>query len=89
MLDKTRDRIINIFRENHGYMSYEALKSEGVTVLQLRELESDELVERFARGWYWCKACGLEKPADHRYIEINGNRFPEKHRTSDGVPAAG
>ena len=71
MLDKTRDKIINIFRENHGYMSYEALKNEGVTVIQMRDLEGDDTIERFARGWYWCKVCGYEKPADHKYIEVS------------------
>ena len=24
----------------------------------------------FARGWYWCKDCGYEKPEDYQYIEI-------------------
>lgn len=70
MLGRTREKIINLFGENSGYMSFEALKSEGITVLQMRELEDDGILERFARGWYFCNSCGITKPEDHKYIEV-------------------
>lgn len=52
-------------------MSFDNLKENGVTVLQMRELEEDGVLQRFARGWYWCNACDYEKPADYKYIEIS------------------
>lgn len=71
MYQKTRDKIINLFSKNHGYMSFEALRDEGVTVIQMRELEDEGSIERFARGWYWCNNCGYEKPVDYKYIEVS------------------
>lgn len=71
MYQKTHDKIIKLFTDNHGYMSFEALKEEGVTVLQMRELEDELVLTRFARGWYWCNDCGYEKPKDYKYIEIS------------------
>ncbi|MCI5649177.1 MAG: hypothetical protein MR332_07070 [Fusicatenibacter sp.] len=70
MLLRTYQRIIAIFREHNGYMNFAELQSYRVTVLQLREMEAEGSVQRFARGWYWCRKCGIEKPKDHRYIEI-------------------
>ncbi len=51
-------------------MNFEQLRNADVTVVQMRELEEEGILHRFARGWYWCSACGFEKPADHKYIEI-------------------
>lgn len=70
MLYRTYQKIIEIFREHNGYMSFSQLQSHRVTVLQLREMEEEGSVQRFARGWYWCRKCGIEKPKDYRYIEI-------------------
>lgn len=71
MLGRTYTRIIALFAQNKGYMNYDTLKNEGVTILQLRELEENGILERFARGWYWCNDCGYVKPRDHRYIEVS------------------
>lgn len=70
MYKRTYEKIIDLFHQNHGYMSFETLKSEGVTVLQMRELEDECVIERFCRGWYWCNACGYDKPINYKYIEI-------------------
>ena len=51
-------------------MSFSDLRDHQVTVLQLAEMEEEGSLERFARGWYWCKECGYEKPKDYQYIEI-------------------
>lgn len=69
MLLKTYDRIVQLFRENRGYMSFERLKGEGVSVAQIRELVDKGVLERFARGCYWCSECGMDKPLHYRYIE--------------------
>ena len=53
-------------------MSFSDLRDHQVTVLQLAEMEEEGSLERFARGWYWCKECGYEKPKDYQYIEIAG-----------------
>ncbi len=70
MLSKTYTRIIDLFHDHHGYMSFEQLRDMGITVLQMRELEEEGILERFTRGWYWCNSCGYQKPADYKYIEI-------------------
>lgn len=70
MLVKTYKNIISLFKQNNGYMSFSELKKNGVTTLQLQEMERENVVERFARGWYWCRECGIEKPNDYKYIEI-------------------
>lgn len=70
MLQKTYTKIIQLFHKNHGYMSFEQLRENDVTVLQMRELEEDGILQRFTRGWYWCSSCGYEKPADYKYVEI-------------------
>lgn len=70
MLVKTYKNIIHSFKENNGYLSFSDLKNRGVTTFQIKELEQEKVVEKFARGWYWCKECGIEKPNDYKYIEI-------------------
>lgn len=70
MLVKTYKNIISLFKQNNGYLSFSELKQRGITTLQLQEMERENVIERFARGWYWCKECGIEKPNDYKYIEI-------------------
>lgn len=70
MLLKTYDKIIELFHDNHGYMSFEQLKEEGVTIAQIQELADREILDKFARGWYWCNQCGYTRPKDRKYIEI-------------------
>ena len=70
MLVKTYKNIITLFKQNNGYLSFSELKENGTTTLQLQEMERENVVERFARGWYWCRECGIEKPNDYKYIEI-------------------
>lgn len=70
MLPRTRERMITAFKKNKGYMSFKQLQEEGVTVLQIREMEDAKVIEKFARGWYWCNECGYTKPEDHKYVEI-------------------
>jgi hypothetical protein len=70
VLVKTYKHIINIFEQNNGYMNFANLKENGVTTLQIKELEQEKIIEKFARGWYWCNECGFTKPADYKYIEI-------------------
>lgn len=70
MLPKTRQRMIDAFKEHNGYMSFRQLQEIGISILNIREMEAAGVMEKFARGWYWCNACGYLKPADHKYIEI-------------------
>ena len=70
MLLKTYDKIIDLFHDNHGYMSFEQLKEKGVTIAQIQDLVDREILDKFARGWYWCNKCGYERPKDRKYIEI-------------------
>lgn len=71
MHTRTYEKIIRQFALNHGYMNFAQLREDGVTVKQLKELESQGILERFARGWYWCCDCGYTKPVDYKYIEIS------------------
>ncbi len=75
MLLKTYDRILDLFHEHHGYMSFRQMKDLGVTELQIQELKQRGVLECYARGYYWCGICGYEKPEDHKYVEI-GHAFP-------------
>lgn len=70
MREKTYQRAIDSFRASGGYMSFYQLKEAGVTIRQIHELEEMGAVEKIARGWYWCRECGLEKPADYKYVEV-------------------
>jgi len=63
-------RAIDAFHENHGYMSFGNLKEAGVAIGQIHELENMGVLEKIARGWYWCRECGWEKPEDYKYVEI-------------------
>ena len=49
MLLKTYERILEMFRGSHGYMSFEELKEEGITVTQIQELTEKGVLEKFAR----------------------------------------
>ena len=62
MLLKTYEKILELFHQNHGYMNFEQLKDHGITAIQIQELVDKEVLEKFARGWYWCTECGREKP---------------------------
>ena len=89
MLFKTYQKITTLFKEHHGYMSFADLRDHQVTVLQLAEMEEEGSLERFARGWYWCKDCGYEKPEDYQYIEIakvNPRAGGSKRRNPHLVP---
>ena len=70
MLVKTYERITGLFASNHGYMRFSTLQDNAVTMRQIQELEQEGVLEKFARGWYWCTKCGYEKPEDYKYIEI-------------------
>ena len=70
MLLKTYQKVVRLFTEYHGYMNFDSLRRNGITVLQMRELESEGVLQRFARGWYWCGECGISKPQDYKYVEI-------------------
>jgi predicted transcriptional regulator of viral defense system len=70
MLLRTYHKMINEFAAHNGYMSFGELKDAGITILQIREMEEEKVLHKFARGWYWCSECGLEKPANHKYIEL-------------------
>ena len=76
MLLRTYDRIIELFKENHGYMSFREMKGKGVTELQIQELKRRGVLDCYARGNYWCGTCGYEKPDFYKYVEI-GHAFPE------------
>ncbi len=75
MLLKTYDRILDLFHEHHGYMSFRQMKDLGITELQIQELKQRNVLECYARGYYWCGICGYEKPADYKYVEV-GHAFP-------------
>jgi predicted transcriptional regulator of viral defense system len=70
MLLRTYHKMINEFAAHNGYMSFGELKEAGITILQIREMEEEKVLDKFARGWYWCNDCGLERPENHEYIEI-------------------
>ena len=76
MLLRTYDRIIELFKENRGYMSFREMKNKGVTELQIQELKKRGVLECYARGNYWCGICGFEKPDNYKYVEV-GHAFPE------------
>ena len=75
MLLKTYDRILELFHENRGYMSFRQMKEQGVTELQIQELKNRGVVECYARGQYWCPLAGFQKPTDYKYVEV-GHAFP-------------
>lgn len=76
MLLQTYDRILELFHENHGYMSFRQMKEQGVTEVQIQELKNRGVMECYARGHYWCPLAGFQKPADYKYVEI-GHAFPK------------
>lgn len=70
MLLKTYQKIIELFQANHGYLSFAMLQARGISPLQISELEYSGELQKFTRGWYWCRSCGWEKPKDYKYVEI-------------------
>ena len=52
MLPRTRERMINAFKEQKGYMSFKQLQEKGVTVLQIREMEEAQKVKEERRVKY-------------------------------------
>lgn len=70
MLLNTYDKVIALFNKNAGYMSFADLRGEKITVTQMRELEERGVIQKISYGWYWCTTCGLQKPADYKYIEL-------------------
>lgn len=70
MLLNTYDKIIALFNRKAGYMSFADLREEKITVIQMRELEERGVIQKISYGWYWCTACGIQKPADYKYIEL-------------------
>ena len=76
MLTQTYERVLKLFKEHNGYMSFAELREGLITVNQMRELEERGAVERFSRGWYWCKALGKAKPKDYKFLEL-GMAVPE------------
>lgn len=69
MLLKTFEKINELFAENHGYMSFKALRDEKITITQMNELVDRGVLQRFSRGWYWYQEEN-EKPENYRMIEI-------------------
>ena len=42
----------------------------GVTIGQIHELEAMGVLQKIARGWYWCRECGWEKPQDYKFEKV-------------------
>lgn len=70
MQEATRIRIIELFRQRHGYASFQELRQEKVTIKMINELLEEGQVQKVCRGWYWCNVCGFKKPRDYQCIEI-------------------
>lgn len=67
---KTYDKIMDTFHQNKGFMNFEQLQNEKVTMAQIEELKRRNTLYKFARGWYWCNECGYSKPDDFKYIAV-------------------
>lgn len=70
MLLRTYKKMTEEFHKHKGYMSFSELKAVGITILQIREMEEEGILVKFARGFYWCNDCGYERPYNHKYIEL-------------------
>lgn len=71
MRQQTYERIRDFCKEKNGYISFHEFKEENISIQQINELVAEGKLEKICRGWYWCRFCGLEKPADYRFIEIS------------------
>lgn len=67
---KTYDKIMDIFHAYKGFMSFEQLQAEKITIAQIKELEARKTLYKFARGCYWCTECGYSKPKNFKYIAV-------------------
>ena len=70
MLLRTYEKITDLFARNNGYLSFDDLRREKITITQMNELVAMGILERFSRGWYWYQGEGAEKPENYRMIEI-------------------
>ena len=70
MLQKTYDKIRNLFQGGTGYLRTTELLSAGITTLQLRQLVDDGSLEHVTHGIYWWKADHRPKPKNYKYLEL-------------------
>lgn len=70
MLLKTYEKITALFSENNGYLSFDDLRREKITITQMNELVDKGILQRFSRGWYWYMGDNAVKPANYQMIEI-------------------
>ena len=69
MLLSTYKRVIELFNEGNGYRSAAELKEHKITTVQIKELVSEEIVERVSHGYYWLIDRENGKPENYQYIE--------------------
>lgn len=70
MLLRTYEKITELFERNNGYLSFDALRKEKITITQMNELVEKGVLQRFSRGWYWYQGDDAQKPENYRMIEI-------------------
>lgn len=70
MLLRTYEKITELFAQNNGYLCFDDLRKEKITITQMNELVNKGILQRFSRGWYWYQGEGAQKPENYRMIEI-------------------
>lgn len=69
MLRNTYHRIVELFADNHGYLSAARLREQKVTTIQIKELVTDGTVEKISHGHYWLVDEEKGKPENYKLIE--------------------
>lgn len=70
MLFATYQRVIDLFEQNHGYLTAATLKEAKITTVQIKELVDKGVVEHVSHGHYWLIDEERGKPDHFELIEV-------------------
>lgn len=70
MLLKTYNKIMQMFDNSTGYLTTQELQAEKITMVQLKDLISMNIIERVTHGVYWRIDTQNGKPENYKFIEL-------------------
>ena len=69
MLQKTYEKVNDLFEKAGGYLSTRELLDNKITTIQIRSLMEEGKIEKVSHGHYWNLMSGRKKPKNYKMIE--------------------
>lgn len=69
MLQRTYDKVNQLFQESNGYLPTRKLLENKITTIQIRTMLKEGKLEKISHGNYWNRMSGKKKPKHYKMLE--------------------